>query len=431
MNLALEYRRSAGRYFAARAISYTRTGGRLAGALASNMAPLRLVEQVDPVPGDESWTRIEPVLSGICGSDLGLLTGRSSPYLGPLTSMPFVLGHEVVGRTLDELPGLPRGSRVVIDPVLRCAARSLPACPACLEGDTCRCDRITTGGLAAGLQTGFCADTGGGWSRRMLAHASQLHPVPDPMPDEIAVLVEPLACAVHAVRRVPISPGASVLVVGAGTVGLLTLLALRKLTAAGEVHVIAKHRHQADRARELGATQVIGADGAVRAIRRSTGALLVEPELGATQVIDADGAVRALRRSTGALLVEPELGEDYLLGGMDLAFECTGASGGLNTALRSLRAGGTVVASGMPAGGVDLTPLWFRELRLVGAYASAIGEEPGKGDFPEAIALATAAPLDGYVDMKYPLDQWRDAVDHAAAAGRLGTIKVVFAPGRG
>ncbi|MDT7711862.1 MAG: hypothetical protein QOG46_551 [Pseudonocardiales bacterium] len=403
MNLALEYHRSAGRYFAARAISYTRTGGRLAGALASNIAPLRLVEQIDPVPVDESWTRIEPVLSGICGSDLGLLTGRSSPYLGPLTSMPFVLGHEVVGRTLDDLPGLLRGSRVVIDPVLRCAARGLPACPACLEGHTCRCDRITTGGLSAGLQTGFCADTGGGWSRRMLAHASQLHPVPDSMPDEVAVLVEPLACAVHAVRRVPISPGASVLVIGAGTVGLLTLLALRKLTAAGEVHVIAKHRHQADRARELGATQVIG----------------------------ADGAVRALRRSTAALLVEPELGEDYLLGGMDLAFECTGASAGLNTALRSLRAGGTVVASGMPAGGVDLTPLWYRELHLVGAYASATGEEPCRGDFPEAIALATAAPLNGYVDMKYPLDQWRDAVDHAAAAGRLGTIKVVFAPGRG
>jgi threonine dehydrogenase-like Zn-dependent dehydrogenase len=403
MNLALEYHRSAGRYFAARAISYTRTGGRLAGALASNMAPLRLVEQSDPVPGDESWTRVEPALSGICGSDLGLLTGRSSPYLGPLTSMPFILGHEVVGRTLDDLPGLARGSRVVIDPVLRCAARGLPSCPACLEGHTCRCDRITTGGLAAGLQTGFCADTGGGWSRRMLAHTSQLHPVPDPMPDEIAVLVEPLACAVHAVRRVPISPGASVLVIGAGTVGLLTLLALRKLTAAGEVHVIAKHRHQAERARELGATQVIG----------------------------ADGAVRALRRSTGALLVAPELGEDYLLGGMDLAFECTGASAGLNTALRSLRAGGTVVASGMPAGGVDLAPLWYRELNLVGAYASAIGEEPSRGDFPEAIALATAAPLDGYVGMKYPLDQWRDAVDHASAAGRLGTIKVVFAPSGG
>lgn len=402
MNLALEYHRCATRYFAARAVSATRPGARLAGTLAGNVAPLRLVEQPDPAPPDESWTRVEPVLAGICGSDLSLLTGRSSPYLGPLTSMPFVLGHEVVGRTLDELPGLPRGSRVVIDPVLRCAARGLPPCPACLAGHTGRCDGITTGRLSAGLQTGFCADTGGGWSRRLVAHASQLHPVPDSLPDEIAVLIEPLACAVHTARRVPINPGASVLVIGAGTVGLLTLLALRKLTAAGEVHVIAKHRHQADRARELGATQVIG----------------------------AECTARALRRSTGALLVEPEVGDGYLLGGVDMAFECTGGSAGLNTALRSLRAGGTVVASGMPAGGVDLTPLWCRELHLVGAYASAIGEEPDRGDFPTAIALAAAAPLDGYVDTKYPLDLWRDAVDHAAAAGRLGTIKVVFAPGR-
>jgi threonine dehydrogenase-like Zn-dependent dehydrogenase len=200
---------------------------------------------------------------------------------------------------------------------------------------------------------------------------------------------------------VPINPGASVLVIGAGTVGLLTLLAVRKLTAAGEVHVIAKHRHQADRARELGATQVIS----------------------------TEGTARALRRSTGALLIEPELGEGYLLGGIDFAFECTGGAAGLNTALRSLRAGGTVVASGMPAGTVDLTPLWYRELHLVGAYASATGEETDRSDFSEAIALAAAAPLDGYVDTKYPLDQWRDAVDHAAAAGRLGTIKVAFAPG--
>jgi threonine dehydrogenase-like Zn-dependent dehydrogenase len=278
----------------------------------------------------------------------------------------------------------------------------LAACPACIAGHTSRCDHITTGRLAAGLQTGFCTDTGGGWSRRMVAHVSQLHPVPDSLPDEIAVLVEPLACAVHAVRRVPINPGASVLVIGAGTVGLLTLLALRKLTAAGEVYVIAKHRHQADRANELGATQVIGTD-----------------------------SIRTLRRSTGALLVEPELGEGYLLGGTDLAFECTGGSAGLNTALRSLRAGGTVVASGMPAGGVDLTPLWYRELHLVGAYASAVGDEPSRGDFPEAIALAGSAALDGYVDPKYPLQQWRDALDHAAAAGRLGTVKVVFAPARG
>ncbi|MGH3998071.1 MAG: hypothetical protein ACRDTJ_11480, partial [Pseudonocardiaceae bacterium] len=80
MNLALQYHRCAGRSFAARAISRSRAGDWLAGALASNMAPLRLVEQADPGPPGESWSRVEPVLSGICGSDLGLLTGRSSPY---------------------------------------------------------------------------------------------------------------------------------------------------------------------------------------------------------------------------------------------------------------------------------------------------------------------------------------------------------------
>jgi len=377
----------------------------MAGALAGNVAPLRLVDQPDPVCPDEQWTRVEPLLAGICGSDLALLTGRSSPYLGPLTSMPFVPGHEIVGRTLDELPDLPRGTRVVIDPVLGCAVRGVTPCPSCRTGATSRCDHVTTGRLAAGLQTGFCADTGGGWSRRMVAHRTQLHPVPDALPDEVAVLVEPLACAVHAVRRVPVPTGATVLVVGAGTVGLLTLLALRKLTGAGEVHVVAKHRHQAERAKELGATQIL----------------------------QPDRATRALRRSTGALLMEPERGDQYLVGGVDLALECTGGAG-LDTALRAVRAGGTVIASGLPSGPVDLTPLWYRELTLVGAYASAAGTgdtESGPEDFPEALSQAANAPLGGYVDTTYPLARWRAALDHAAAAGRLGSIKVAFAPGRG
>ena len=81
-----------------------------------------------------------------------------------------------------------------------------------------------------------------------------------------------------------------------------------------------------------------------------------------------------------------------------------------------------MVLSGMPNSGTDLTPVWFRELNLVGAYAS------GRRDFPEALALAQAAPLQGYVDAVYPLSRWRDAIGHASAAGRLGTVKVAFDP---
>ena len=66
-------------------------------------------------------------------------------------------------------------------------------CPNCEAGDYGRCDRVTVGDLKPGLQTGYCADTGGGWSRMMLVHRSQIWAVPSEMDDRAAVLVEPLA----------------------------------------------------------------------------------------------------------------------------------------------------------------------------------------------------------------------------------------------
>lgn len=395
MNLTLEYHRSPARYVASRAATGTSIGGRAAGVLAANLSPLRLLNRPDPRRPGPEWTRVRPILSGICGSDLGLLTGRNSPYLSALVSMPFSPGHEVVGETLDDLPGIDRGTRVVIDPVLGCAARGIDPCEACAADAHNRCDRLTAGQVSVGLQTGFCADTGGGWSRMLVAHASQLHPVPDSLDDHAAVLVEPLACAVRAARRVALPEGATVLVVGAGTVGLLTVLALREHTKAGPIYVVARYGHQRERAAAVGATDVIA----------------------------PDRAAWALRRATGGFLAAPERGDEFLLGGVDVVFECTGGSG-LDTALRVARAGGTVVLSGMPNQAVDLTPAWFRELELVGAYAS------GGADFPDALTLAHAPALAGYVDAVYPLSRWRDAIGHAAAAGRLGTVKVAFAPNR-
>ena len=391
--VALEYHRSVGRYLAGRALTGTRLGSRAAGSVAAGLAPLRVVQRPDPELPATGWTRVRPVLSGICGSDLGLLTGRNSPYLASLVSMPFVPGHEVVGETLDELDDLPRGSRVVLDSVLGCVPRGLPACANCAAGQHGRCDNITTGHLSPGIQTGYCADTGGGWSRQFVAHRTQLHAVPDDLTDEAAVLVEPLACAIHAVRRADVPTDATVLVIGAGTVGLLTVLALRAFTKAGPIMVIAKHARQRERARELGATEVIG----------------------------SERALRTLRRKTGGFVVKPEIGEEFLLGGADVAFDCTSGSG-LTTATRAVRAGGTVVMAGMPNTDVDLTPVWFRELTIVGGYAS------GGEDFPDAISLARDAPLGGYVDAVYSLRRWSEAIQHATSAGRLGSMKVVFNP---
>jgi hypothetical protein len=79
-----------------------------------------------------------------------------------------------------------------------------------------------------------------------------------------------------------------------------------------------------------------------------------------------------------------------------------------------------VILSGMPAAGADLSPAWFRELEVAGTYA-AKGE-----DFTTALRLAAEAPLDGVVGGRYPLHRWREALDHAQSAGRLGSVKVCF-----
>jgi threonine dehydrogenase-like Zn-dependent dehydrogenase len=361
-----------------------------------------LVNRDEPAVPAEGWVRLQPRLAGICGSDLATLSGHASFYFSSLVSMPFVPGHEVVGTLFEDCRDLTAGTRVVLDPVLACAARGLEPCPSCAGGSTGRCDRVTVGHVAPGLQTGYCADTGGGWGAMLVAHRSQLHPIPDEISDQQAVLVEPLACAVHAALRANPEPGASVAVVGAGTVGALCVLALREFTAAGRIIVVAKHSRQGELARRLGATEVV----------------------------DPKDAVTVMRRATHAHRLNPERGVPYLLGGMDVSVDAVGSRSSLDLALRTTRAGGRVVLAGMPAPGADLSPVWFRELEVTGAYASGteLTEQGPRSTFDLAIELAAEGALEGMAGAEYPLSRWREALDHAFAAGRLGTLKVVFNP---
>jgi threonine dehydrogenase-like Zn-dependent dehydrogenase len=286
-----------------------------------------------------------------------------------------------------------------MDSVLTCAARGVEPCENCVTGNTNRCDRITVGHVAPGLQTGFCQDTGGGWGNLLVAHRSQLYAVPEALTNERAVLVEPLAGAVHSALRAKVQPGQSVLVSGAGAVGLFATLALRELTQAGRITVVAKHPKQRELARAFGASDVVAPDEVFRGVRRSTGAFRLKPDFGAGE---------------------------FLLGGVDVAVDAVGSKDSIDTVLRVTKAGGRVVLSGMPASGADLSPVWFRELEVTGTYASAREEPNGRPAFETALELAGRAPLDGIVGARYPLYRWREALDHAHSAGRLGTVKVAF-----
>jgi len=395
---ALQFRRNLPRYAAAR-VAGSITPGRGASA-----GPLKLVDlDTSRTPGPD-WVRVRPRLSGICGSDLATVDGRSARYFEPLVSFPFVPGHEVVG-------DLDNGSRVVLEPVLGCVSRNLdPTCTPCAEGHLGNCEHTSFGDLGPGIQIGSCHDTGGGWSTAFNAHPSQLHPVPETLDDEAAVMVEPTACGVHAALMAEVPEGGVVAVLGAGTLGLVTLAALRAHATPGTVVATARYPEQRRQAAALGADQVVAPDEIRRAVRRVTGSRAIgAPGLGETPT---EGLV------------------DRLTGGADVVIDCVGSSSSLTDALAIVRPRGRIVLVGMPAEvSLELTPLWHREITLVGAYTYGTETLPDgteRRTFDLAADLVGAASLGSLVSATYPLARYRDALEHAASAGRRGATKIAF-----
>lgn len=370
----------------------------------SRFSPLQLEDAPEPKLPTPEWVRVKPLLSGICGSDLGTLSSENSPYFSPITSPPFVMGHEVVGEVVEDNSGFRAGERVVLEPALGCAARGIdPPCQYCASGRNALCLNVARGDISAGIQTGFCHDTGGGWSRStLIAHPSQLHRVPDVVSDEAAVAIEPLACAVHAALGSAPDPDDATLVIGAGSVGLLTVAALRHLTDAGRIICIAKHERQKNEALRLGATEVL------HPIETYT----------------------KLPEMLGTEAYKPELGKPVVMGGAGRIFECVGAPGTMEDALRLAQPGGEVTLVGMPGAKstLDLTALWYKEVRLTGSYAYSVEEYEGNKMSSFQLALRTAPEIDlqTLVGPRYPLESYKQAIAAARSAGSEGHVKVVF-----
>ncbi len=382
---ALVFERKPVRYVAAAAASRVMPGA------GGGVGPLRL-RDIDPpeLPGPE-WHTIRPRLTGICGSDLATVEGRSSRYFEPLVSFPFVPGHEVVG--VDD-----EGRRLALEPVLGPAARDEPLpFPGAAPGDGEDYGYLLGGAIKDGIQIGFCSSTGGGWGEALVAHQSQLHQVPDDFTDEAAVMLEPAAGGVHAALKSQVQPGDTIAVLGAGTMGLCSLAALRSLTEAGTIIATAKYPHQQDLATALGADIVVDPHEVRRAVRRFCGCRMLG---------------------------------DYLSGGVDITIDAVGNPGSVADAVALTRPRGRVVLLGMPESArIDLTGLWHRETELVGAYT--YGTETLHGgktatSFEMAFDLVASANLEQLVSARYPLHRYREAIAHAAEAGSRGAIKVVF-----
>ncbi|MDE2763273.1 MAG: zinc-binding dehydrogenase [Gemmatimonadota bacterium] len=383
-----------------------------------------LVDRPPPaIPGDD-WVRIEVLLCGICGSDLGNISYRSSPAMEPFGSFPAVPGHEILGRVVEVGAGVSHvepGQRVVVDPMLHCEARGWGAgswCTSCVTGNHATCElsgeegplEMGGGALARGLTIGYHRDLPGGWGEQMIAHRRQVFPVPASIPDRVAVLAEPLAIGMHGVLRSgALRSRGPVLVIGSGAIAFATIWALRALGYGGRLVAQAKRAHEVSLAVALGADETM---------------------------TPGEEAREALVR-TGARAYMPVVGDEvYAGGGFDTIFDCVGTRGSVDQALRHAAARGRVVMLGC-AGEIrklDLTFLWARELRVQGyvGYGTETWENRSLHTFGLTLEKMAADPraLGELVTHVFPLAQYRDALRAAFDHRRSGAVKVALQPRR-
>jgi len=294
--------------------------------LLSSYKNLELADLPAPSPApDEVLIRV--AACGICGSDVHGYDGSSGRRIPPI-----VMGHEaagVIAAVGTAVKTFASGDRVTFDSTVYCGE-----CPNCHRGNVNLCDRRQVLGVSCGDYR-----RAGAFAEFVAVPARILYRLPDNFPFAEAAMLEAVAVAIHGVNLAQLAPDSTALVVGAGTIGILTLQALR---AAGcsKVFVTDVDTQRLALAKKLGATEILLSDDSLLA--------------------------RILERTSNE--------------GVDVALECVGRNETVAASIDATRKGGTVVLVGNIAPNVNL-PLQkvvTRQIRLQGSCASA-------GEYPQAI----------------------------------------------
>jgi threonine dehydrogenase-like Zn-dependent dehydrogenase len=379
-------------------------GGRVdPRAFVSRFAPVRL-EDVDELPlPARDWVRVQTTFSGLCGSDIKqiLLNGARDNPLTALVSFPHVLGHEVVGRRADT------GERVVLNPWLSCGPRGIdPPCPACQAGRYPWCRNFRSGDLPVSIHLGNCAAAAGAHAERFGAHVSQLFAIPDAVSDEAAVLADPVSVSLRSILLAPPADGRAVLVYGSGTLAFAVIALLRHLYPATEVWAATRPGARAALAGRIGAHAVLSSA--------------------------PDELVGQVAQRVGTTPLEPWSKHDWLQDGPAVVYDTIGSTETVETSLRLLSTGGTLVVSGVePPKRFEWTPLYFKELRVIGS--NGFGLEEVGGVVKHAMEhyfdfVSRGLDLTPVITHRFPLERWDEAVLAVKNSRRTGAVKVLLEP---
>ncbi|MFC1942556.1 2,3-butanediol dehydrogenase [Chloroflexota bacterium] len=311
---------------------------------------LRYVDIPEPSPGPGE-VKVKINLAGICGSDLKEYT--DGPGIIDMEKVPITVGHEFAGKVVE--PGEGVTDFKVGERVTGLCYWACGECHFCKKG---RYNLCLKSGFTGGNKDGCMAEY-------RIAPDYSLYKLPDSVSDEIGVLVEPLAVAIHAIRLGKVHIGDTVAVVGDGTIGLCALLAARA-SGASEVYVVAKHKLRGEFATAMGATAVI---------------------------YPGEGdPVRQLKDLTSGL-------------GADVSIECVGRPDTPQLAVDLVRSGGTTVIVGVfeKPSLIDFRTVLFGEKTIVGSPIYIDEARP-------AIALLADGRIDAgrLITAKVPL---KDAVE--------------------
>jgi len=379
-------------------------GGRVdQRAFVSRLAPVR-VEDIDELPLPASdWVRVSTTFSGLCGSDVKqiVLNGARDNPLTALVSFPHVLGHEAVGRRTDT------GERVVLNPWLSCGPRGIdPPCEACLAGRYPWCRNFRAGDLPVSIHLGNCSAAAGAHAERFAAHPSQLFPVPDEISDEAAVLADPVSVSLRSILLAPPADGQAVLVYGSGTLAYAAIALVRHLYPAAKVWAVTRAGRKAELARKLGAHEVLSSR--------------------------PDELIAQVANKTGTTPLEPWSKQQWLQDGPAVVYDTIGSVQTVETSLRLLATGGTLVVSGVePPKRFEWTPLYFKELHIIGS--NGFGLEEVGGVSKHAIEhyfdfVRDGLDLTPVITHRFPLDRWQEAVLTVKNSRRTGAVKVLLTP---
>jgi len=367
------------------------------------ISPTRFAEVKDPVIPNQRWLKVRNISCGLCGSDAHFIFMDVDPACFPAATPGIArkyLGHELVAEVIEtgtEVDTCAIGDRVVlrIDWPSCFQMEIDPPCPQCGRGNYMLCENLGKASMPI-------RDTGGGFSPYMVMHKSQPFKVPDGIDNDQAIFIEPLACAVHGVLKHKPQKGDTVLVIGCGTIGLLTIAVVKAYEPRSKVYALGRYPFQERKAYAMGADKVFSA---------------------------GKGLFSDLGQATGAARWKGFGSNEILLGGFDVIYDTVGNDASFKQALRLAKGTGNVVILGinMKPGKLDYTPIWNQEIRVTGINCHAT-EPTGRNSFEMAaeMLLKKEIPLDGLITHRFGLEDYRQAIDAFLKKKISGAIKIVI-----